>query len=393
VALESEAQLLRAGVRAGVLDPEKGTAALMVYSELKRRGANFEFGDFLIERGLISRVALDGLLRSQGTPSTEPVRTISKLGDFELHDLLGEGETGSVFRAVQTSTGRLVAIKILAPSVSQDPEALQRFLNEAYLCAKIKHPNLIPIYRVATCEGLYYQVMELVTGGSVRELLEREGRLSESAALALTADAAAGLSAAHAAGVLHRDVKPENMLLTAQGRVKIADLGIAGRVAASDNGAEFWGTAAYVAPEVVSGQSTNDPREDVYALGSTLFEMFAGVTPFLGTPHEILRLKLSVPAPDVRSQRSDIRPSVAALVARMMAKDPVQRLPSAASVYEMIERLRSGASASGIMKATGTTGLMEELAPAIKVMPGTRRIKRHPQMARPGAGRRRRRRT
>lgn len=340
MAHESEAVLLQAGVRAGLLDPEKGTAALVVFAELRRRGARLTFGEFLVERGLLSRMSLEGLERNLRDGGAEAVRTISRLGDFELLDLLGEGESGSVFRARQISLDRPVAVKILAPRLAEDPEALRRFLDEARISARLRHPHLVQCFRVATVEGLYYFAMELVDGGSARMLLKASGgRLSEDRALTIAAQIAAALSAAHAAGLVHHDVKPENILLTRDGRAKLADLGIAVRRSATATGAgEFWGTPAYVAPEVSEGRVDNDPRSDLYSLGAVLFEFLVGRPPFqAATPEELLRMHVIDPPPDVGSLRPDLSPQTSALVMRLLAKDPAQRFPDARSLVESIQ--------------------------------------------------------
>ncbi|MCZ7646623.1 MAG: serine/threonine protein kinase [Planctomycetota bacterium] len=357
MALEEEARLLRAGVRAGLLDPDKGTAALVVFSELKQRGAGFSFGAFLVERGLLTQMALGGLERSIEEDGGESLRTVSTVDQFELLDLLGEGASGSVFRARHLPTGRLVALKILAPDLAASPEALEQFLQAARASIRLRHPNLVQVQRVACFEGLYYMAMELVEGGSARKLLERSGgMLTEIRALALAADVAAALAAAHQAGLVHRDVNPDNVLLTADGIGKLTDLGIAVHREVEggmdlDRG-EFWGTPDYTAPEVVAGEGANDPRSDLYSLGCMLHEFLTGRPPFLAaTPVETLRMQLFEPVPEITHLRPDLSPQTATLVTRLLAKDPKERFPDAASVLEaigVIGSLRRAASASAL---------------------------------------------
>jgi len=343
VALEEEAKLLRAATRARLIDHDKGTAALLVYSQLRRMGAAFSFGQFLVERKLLSQMALDGLQSNVANGAAAPARTISQLGDFELVELLGEGETGSVFRANYRNQDRSVAVKILSPRLAEDPEALHRFLEEAKVCAHLKHPHIVRFLRLAKCEGLYYIAMELAEGGSLRRLLKNNGgKLDETRALELTAQVADALALAHGNGLLHRDVKPENILLDRNGYAKLADLGIAVRTSRSDDAGEFWGTPAYLAPETISGQNADDPRSDLYSLGATLFEMLAGRTPFsAATPAEMLRHHLQLPAPDVRVLRPELSPQTGALVARLLAKNPEHRFPDAKSVAEAADIVAS----------------------------------------------------
>jgi len=342
LALEEEAQLLHAATRAGLLDHDKGTAALLIYSQLRNMGAAFSFGQFLVDRGLLSQMALEGLERNLASGANYPARTISHLGDFELLELLGEGETGSVFRARQVSLERPVAIKVLSPRLASDPEALERFLNEARVCARLKHPHIVQFYRLARCEGLYYIAMELAPGGSLRKLLQEQGRLDEQHALTLGREIATALAAAHEAGLLHRDVKPENILLDEAGHAKLADLGIAVRTAAEAGGGEgageFWGTPDYLAPEVITGSGPDDARSDLYSLGATLFEALTGNPPFpASSPQETLRHQVHTPPPDLRRQRAELLPQTVTLVMRLLAKDPDARIPDAQSLVEAFD--------------------------------------------------------
>jgi serine/threonine-protein kinase len=340
VALEGEARLLHAATRAGLVSHEKATAALLVYAQLRKLGAAFSFGQFMVDRGLLSQVALEGLERNLAVGEAAPARTISRVGDYELLDLLGDGTTGSVFRARQLSRGRTVAVKVLSPRLAEDEEGFKRFLDEARVWAKLRHPHIVEFHRLACCEGLYYIAQEYAPGGSLRRLLAQSGgRLEQIRALELARQAAEGLAAAHAAGLLHRDVKPENVLLDARGRAKLTDLGIAVRRAESRGTApgqpadEFWGTPEYLAPEVISGHRATDPRSDLYSLGAMLFEMLAGRPPFQGrTPGEILRQHLEAPPPSLRQLRPGLAPQTAALVARLLAKDPAARFPHAQAV-------------------------------------------------------------
>ncbi len=341
---ESDALLLRAGVRSKMIDPDKGTAALVLYSQLKEQGVSFSFGDFLVNRGLVTRMGLEALERSLAEEGQEPVQTTWKIGDFELEELLGEGESGSVFRATQISTGRPVALKILSPTVSNDPKAIERFLNEARITARLNHPNIVRCIRVAMAEGLYYYAMEFMEGGSLRDLLKKSGgRISEKRTLEIAKQVASALGTAHQAGLVHRDIKPENILLTAQGQAMVADLGIAasrsGSLLTQDGEGAFWGTADYVAPEVIEGLGDNDPRSDLYSLGATMFEMLVGQPPFLAnTPEQVLRMHLTVQPPDLLVFCPEVAQETAAVVRCLLLKKPEKRLPNADMVVKAIDQ-------------------------------------------------------
>ena len=399
MALEDEALLLQKAVRAGVLDADKGTAALTVYSRLIQMGAQFSFGQFLVQQGLLSNMALAALEDASG----RGIQRVSKLGDYELVELIGEGQNGAVYRAIQSTIQRPVAVKILGANITADPEALGRFQNEARATAKLSHPNVVQGIDIGCDQGLHYFVMELVEGGSARSLLESAGgKLDEFTALNIVRQAAEGLKAANAVGLVHRDLKPDNILLTREGQAKLVDLGIAQRTArqtitasgragsappkmgksgrplvqapaaaaeqAGDSaegggGGEFWASAPYAAPEIILGLYENNPRSDIYSLGATLFELLAGRPPYVeDSPEQVLQDHLSAPVPELLAFRPDVSPQTASLVSRMLAKKPDDRVPSAAAVVEAITRLlaarpqpqpaaRPGAASSG--KAPG----------------------------------------
>jgi len=339
VALESEALFLRRAVRAGVLDVDKGTAALYVYSQLKQMGAQFTFGQFLVERGLLSNIALSAL---EGGSQTQ-LKKVDTVGDFQLIELIGEGQNGAVFRALQKSLNRHVALKILNSAISNDPAALEQFQREARATAKLNHPNVVQGIDVGSDQGLHYFAMELIDGGSARTLLDSaDGMLEENGCLNIIRDAAEGLKAAHAAGLLHRDLKPDNILLTQEGEAKLADLGISQKLgkASTEPGGEFWASPPYVAPEVIQGVADGDPRSDIYSLGATLFELLAGRPPFIGdTPEDIMHQHLHAEVPDIQSFRPDVTVQTASLLKRMLAKDVNERVPSAQTVVDAVKRI------------------------------------------------------
>ena len=378
MALENEALFLKKAVHAGVLDADKGTAALWVYSQLRQRGAQFSFGEFLVERGLLSSMALAALEDTSG----RQIQTVSSLGDFDLIELIGEGHSGAVYRALQRTLDRPVALKILNANITSDPEALQRFQNEARATAKLNHPHVVQGIVVGCEQGLHYFAMELVDGGSARTLMqEAGGKLDETTALRIVQQAAEGLKAAHAAGLIHRDLKPDNILLSAEGQAKLADLGVsqsvprqtrptlgrsgrplaqapapphptlsplgrgqgegpAGGETPGIGAGEFWASAPYAAPEVILGAAENDPRSDIYSLGATLFELLAGQPPYAGgSPQEVFQAHLGATVPDLQALRPDVSIQTANLVKRMLAKKPEERPSSAAAIAEIIARL------------------------------------------------------
>jgi tetratricopeptide (TPR) repeat protein len=271
----------------------------------------------------------------------------SVIAGYRIEDCLGRGAMGTVYRATQLSLERTVALKILSSELTSNREFVQGFLREARAMARLNHPNVVQVYD-AVQEGEFFLFsMEYLPGGTLAGLLERVGRLPVETALKLARDAAQALVWAEEQGIIHRDIKPDNLLLASDGRAKLADLGIAleqhlhasgaaGPTAAGP-GSRGLGSPRYMAPEQALGRVV-DRRADIYALGSTLFAMVAGRPPFEGdTPVEILRAKISSDAPPIEQLLPDLPEPVAALINRMLARDPAERHASAGELLAAID--------------------------------------------------------
>jgi len=374
---ETDAIFLQRAVRAKLLDPDKGTAALYLYSQLKQRGAKFTFQDFLCSQGMITHMAIQAL--EGGQPQS--LRAVSTVGDYQLLETVGEGENGVVFRALQQSLDRIVALKILNGKIAANRAALQRFQNEARATARLNHPNIVAGIDVGTDQGLHYFAMEFVDGGTATEFIESCAKqVPEDQALGIVRQAAAGLHAAHALGMLHKDVKPDNILLTKEGVAKLADLGISEKTGV-DSGTEFWASPPYAAPEVIKGGEC-DARADLYSLGATLFELLAGHPPYVGaTPRETLQMHLTAPLPDVRTFRPEISEGTALLITRMLARNLAQRYTSAAEVIVAIDAILNPPPEPppptrgklGVRKGTGNQGTPIHGTSAVQMKPRKRR--------------------
>jgi serine/threonine-protein kinase len=239
-----------------------------------------------------------------------------------------------VFRARDESLGRTVALKILAPALADDAAFRERFIRESRAAAVVDHPHIIPVYSAGEFHGVLYIAMRFVTGGDLRALVKREGRLPASRAAFLLSPLASALDAGHAAGLVHRDVKPANVLIdTSPGRpdhLYLSDFGLAkGSASTGLTGTgQFLGTLEYCAPEQIGGKPAR-PQTDQYALACVTYTMFTGMVPF---PHEeataIMWAHLSEPPPSVTALRPDLPPAVDPVVARGMAKDPEERYPT-----------------------------------------------------------------
>jgi hypothetical protein len=253
---------------------------------------------------------------------------------YEVVDEIGRGGFARVFRVRDLTLDRWLAAKVIAPELTASPDAAARFRHEAMTVAQLSHPNIVPIYFVPASPKLACYVMPLVSGESLAARLRREGTLPLTVAVGIAQDVAAALDAAHAAGIVHRDVKPDNILLEIQtGRALLTDFGIAraphigGRVSTTG---QVLGTPLYVAPEQAAGEREIDGRTDVYALGVVVFEMMAGRTPFdAPTAQAVYAQHLAASCPSVRQWRPDVPAAVEGALAVALAKDRDQRFPTA----------------------------------------------------------------
>jgi eukaryotic-like serine/threonine-protein kinase len=249
---------------------------------------------------------------------------------YRLVRPLGHGGMASVYLAEDRELERPVAIKRLAENFAADPAFRRRFEREACLAAPLSHPNIVAVYDVGEEEGRPFIVMEYVEGESVAEALRR-GRFPVSESLRIALDACAGLGAAHAAGLVHRDVKPHNLLITPEGSVKIADFGLARSLEGTfltDHGTVM-GTAAYLAPEQLDGGEVT-PAADVYSLGAVLYELLTGEAQrSASTLAELVQRGRDEPVRPVAEHAPDVPPAVEAAVMHALATDPAKRPPSA----------------------------------------------------------------
>ena len=250
---------------------------------------------------------------------------------YELEELVGTGGMSSVFRAHDRQLERRVAIKILHEHYAEDPEYLERFRREARAVARLSHPNIVTVIDRGDDGGRQYIVFEHVDGENLKELVLRSGRLSVRRALELALAVADGLAFAHDHGLVHRDVKPQNVLLSSEGEVKVTDFGIA-RSLHMEHGVTqtgtVLGTGEYLAPEQASGKPVS-PATDVYSLGVVLWELLAGDVPFVGENFVAVALRhVNEPPPPLRERRPDVSPRLDAAVQRALAKDPARRFPS-----------------------------------------------------------------
>jgi len=274
-------------------------------------------------------------------PTSPPKTAI--IGDYKLTKLLGKGGMGSVYKAHQISLDREVAVKVLSKDLASHPAFVQRFLREARIMAKLDHPNILRCYDVREAKGYHFLAMEFVEGGSVEQWLKKLGKFSVGDALHIILAVAGGLEHAHEQGLIHRDIKPDNILLTKKGVVKVADLGLA-KGANEDLGLTKTGTGAgtplYMAPEQARDAKHVDSRCDIYALGAMLYVFLAGRAPFEGTTLvELVEAKEKAKYKPIRSFNTDVPERIDLIVDKMLAKDPKHRYASCTEVVAELEAL------------------------------------------------------
>jgi hypothetical protein len=263
---------------------------------------------------------------------------------YQLGELIATGGMGTVHRAVDTHLGRPVAVKILKRVLADDATFLERFRREARAAAVISHPGVARVYDYGERSSEPFIVMELVDGDTLAERIARGGPLPWQQAFAIAEQVAAALSAAHTHGVVHRDVKPANILIDRAGRVKVTDFGIAraARATTLTRPGMVLGSANYVAPEQAQG-NTVGPAADLYSLGCVLFESVTGSTPYQGrSAVAIATQHVSAPVPDPGDHVADLPEPAARLIMRSLGKQPGDRFPSAASMAAALRDVRLG---------------------------------------------------
>jgi hypothetical protein len=259
----------------------------------------------------------------------------SMVAGYLLEERLGAGGMAVVFRARDQRLGRLVALKIMSPALAADEAFRQRFIRESRMAAAVDDPHIIPVYEAGEASSVLFIAMRFVRGGDVRSLLHREGPLPSARVAAIVSPVASALDAAHAAGLVHRDVKPANMLVDTRpdrpDHVYLSDFGLSkGALPSAEltRSGQFLGTAAYSAPEQIEGRPV-DGRTDQYALACAAYEMLAGEAPFQRDQElAVIWAQLSQPPPSLTGRRSDLPSAVDRVLARALAKTPGDRYPS-----------------------------------------------------------------
>ena len=330
--------------------------------QIKRAGYRITIEDLRSTNGLfvngerVTRTDLkaDDIIRAGDTfmilitdeEATDPsAKAIRDLGGCQLLERIGVGGMGVVYRALQTSLDREVAVKILSPKFTKDQETVGRFVAEARAAGRLTHANVVQVHDVGDENGQYYIVMEYVGGGSLIESLNERGVIDPNTATRVALDVAKGLEYAETKKIIHCDIKPENIMLTETGLAKIADLGIARKLEEGQaKDSTVMGSPHYMSPEQAQGLAL-DHRTDLYALGCTLYRMLTGQTPFSGSDaREIMRKQVYETPVDVQRAAPEVPDDLAAVVRSLMQKRPAERIQTAGLLVSELEDLLTEAS-------------------------------------------------
>jgi serine/threonine-protein kinase len=286
---------------------------------------------------------------------------------YRLIELIGEGGMALVYKAECSLLCRTVAIKILRPQYASDAEFVERFRREARAAASLSHPNIVNIYDVGQEDGMDYIVMEYIPGGTLKSIITREAPLSVERALEITRQILEGLNHAHQRNIIHRDIKPHNILVTPEGRIKVTDFGIARALSAGSltQTGEVMGSVQYSSPEQTKGLMIG-PQSDLYSCGCVLYELLTGKVPYKGdTPIAIAFQHLQGDIPPIRQMRSDITLEVETILNKALSKDLSERYPSALAMLKDIHTIR--------LKNGPEDGILEEIDEPTQIWKSPRR--------------------
>ncbi len=312
-------------------------------------------GELLVKANLMTEQQRDAVLEAQKRIRRDvslqeleekTVRAKGRFGPYRLEREISRGGMGIIYKAVHLNLGRVVAVKTLSPEFSERPELIKRFRVEAQALAKLTHPNIVQVYNVGRIEGTYFLEMEYIEGVDILDFVEKNGPLPKEKALEILSQVAEALSRAWEKGIVHRDVKPENILLSSAGEVKLADFGIVklaggeGQQRGNTQVGEVVGSPYYIAPEQAKNAKDIDFRVDVYSLGATFFRLVTGRLVFEGNSSmEVIAKHLHKPMPKLEELPVQLEPAVYQVIQYMMQKNPANRPESWDEVKQLFADL------------------------------------------------------
>jgi serine/threonine-protein kinase len=362
-------------LRNGLVTKDQVMEAIEFQKAQKAKGLPApRLGELMVQKGYLTEAQVRTIFRLQGREGGH-----KQVAGYKIHSKIGEGGMGAVYKATQLSMDRTVALKILAPRLAKNDEFVARFLREARAVAKLSHVNIIAGIDVGESNGLYYFAMEFVDGPTALDVLVRGGAMDEERAVEVTLQMARALENAHKNKMVHRDVKPENIMLARSGQAKLCDLGLAksvkegehSGVIETDPGKATAGTPNYIAPEVAKGNVEVDIRADIYSLGASLYHMATGEPPFIGSAAVVVTRHLTEDPVPAHLRKPGVSRAVSAVVTKAMEKDPEDRYANPTKMAQDLERVQRGEWPTGTgPMPTGSGAAPAAAAPAAAVPVG-----------------------
>ena len=316
---------IRAACREGLLGDHEVAEGRGLQGQMRDMGLKPKpLAEVLLEKGAISSEEHARILAM-----VAKVKEAFRIPGFKLLKRLGRGSMGTVYKARQLNLDRVVAIKILARFLSENEAFVRRFRKEARVIGKLNHPNIVQGFDAGEAEGTYYFAMEYCDGPTVLQLLQRGGALAEDRATRIVSQVASALEHATHQGLVHRDVKPDNIMIVEGGVAKLCDLGLAKDVSGGSGSTEkgsTMGTPNYISPEQARGDSDVDIRSDIYSLGASFYHMVTGVPPYDGPNPAVIMVKhLNEGVIPPRDRNPDIKVATQKVILKMLAKNPLDR--------------------------------------------------------------------
>ena len=329
----------RIALKNGLVTPEQLEEARAIQSRIEELGVSAKpLDEILLEKGFVVPEGHEKILAH-----VAKISSATQIPGYKILAKLGQGSMGTVYRATQLSVDRPVAIKVLAPFLQRNERFVARFLTEAKVLAKLNHPNIVQCIDVGESAGRYYLVMEYCDGPTVGEILKRGGRMAEERAINIVLQVARALDHAFSSAIIHRDIKPDNVMIIAGGTAKLCDLGLVRDLATSGNKTDtgiVMGTPNYISPEQARGDDHLDTRTDIYSLGCTFYHMVTGSTPFRNANPAVTMVAHINDVPQTARERCpEVSAETSRIIEKMMRKSAVDRYQTPATLVHDLEKL------------------------------------------------------
>ncbi|MFH1423240.1 MAG: protein kinase [Planctomycetota bacterium] len=314
----------RIAIKKNFITSEQLTEALSIQEKVRNeRGISKALGEILVQRGLITSKQITEILEEQGK------RLQNQIEGYEVVAKIGQGSMAAVFKAVQHSTNAIVALKVVLPSLVKSPQNAEKFIKEAEAAVKLEHPNIVRSIEAGQFSGFHFIAMEYIEGDTLAKILAREGAFDEINAFEITLYIIAALNYGLKSNIIHRNLKPENIIITFEGETKLTDLGIAKLLIDDPSYTwEMWpvSSANYISPEQAMGRKDSDLRTDIYSLGAILYHMLSGRPPFVGkNVVETAALHIKGKFRPLEELNPHLHKPLCDIVAKMMAHDREKR--------------------------------------------------------------------